>query len=84
LKSFRESPIVLLVLKYCVHEPLLAILRKPGMPAEIMTIQPGSVITLKGDVNQFGFVDVHCGDQMVKVFMLDIEKKADRVEGQAG
>jgi hypothetical protein len=72
------------VLKYRVREPLLAILRKPGMPAEIMTIEPGSVVPLKGDVNHFGVVDVHCGDQIVKVFMLDIEKKTDRVDGQAG
>ena len=54
------------------------------MPAEIMTIEPGSVVALQGDVNQFGFVDVLYGDHMVKVFMVDLEKKADRVEGQAG
>jgi hypothetical protein len=72
------------VLKYRVREPLLAILRKPGMAAAIMTIEPGSVITVKGDVNLFGFVDVCCEDHTVKVFMLDIEQKADRVEGQTG
>lgn len=75
---------VLLVSKYCVHDPLLAILRKPGTPAEAITIEPGSIITVKGDVNQFGFLDVQYEDQVVKVFMADIEKKADRVEGQAG
>ena len=84
MKSPGKGRIVLLVLKYRVNEPLLAILRKPGMPAEIMTIEPGSVVALQGDVNQFGFVDVLYGDHMVKVFMVDLEKKADRVEGQAG
>jgi hypothetical protein len=72
------------VLKYRVHEPLLAVLGEPGMPGAFMTIEPGSVITVKGDVKQSGFVEVGYGSQIVKAFMRDIEKRADRVEGHAG
>ena len=46
-----------------------------------MTIERGYVITVKGHVEQFGFVEVSYEGQTVKVFMQDIEKSADRVEG---
>lgn len=72
------------MLKYRVREPLLAILGDPGMVGKFITIEPGSVITVKGTGQHFGFVDVRFGDLPVKVFMRDIEKRADRVEGQAG
>ena len=49
------------------------------------TIEPGSVITVKGkEEEQSGFVDVLHAGQIVKVYMRDIEKRADRVEGQTG
>ena len=50
----------------------------------ILTIAPGSLITLKGEVEETGFVDVLYEGQIVKVYMSDIEKSADRVEGHAG
>ena len=47
-----------------------------------ITIDPGSVITIKGKEEQSGFVDVsYCG-RIVKVAMRDIERRADRVKGQ--
>ena len=79
-----RSIIVLVMLKFRVREPLLAILRKPEVSAAVLTVEPGSVITVAGDVNQFGFVDVRYGVEIVKVFMRDIEQKADLVNGQAG
>jgi hypothetical protein len=42
------------------------------------------LITLKGEVEDTGFVDVLYEGQIVKVYMSDIEKSADRVEGHAG
>ena len=50
----------------------------------ILTIAPGSLVTLKGEVEDTGFVDVLYEGQIVKVYMRDIEKSADRVEEQAG
>jgi hypothetical protein len=47
-----------------------------------MTIDPGSVITIKGKEEQSGFVDVSYRGQIVKVYMRDIEKRAHRVKGQ--
>jgi chemotaxis family two-component system response regulator Rcp1 len=69
--------------KYRVREPLLAVLNEPGTPTVLLTIGRGSVITVKAKVQQSGFVDVSYEGQLVNVFMRDIEKSADRVEGQA-
>jgi hypothetical protein len=70
------------MLKYRVRDPLVAVLGDPGMPGKFVTIEPGSVITVKGDAQHFGFVEVRYGVQFVKVFMRDIEKRAERVAGQ--
>jgi hypothetical protein len=48
-----------------------------------MTIDAGSVITVKGDVGTFGFVEVNYGGEEVLVFVRDIELRADRVKGKA-
>ena len=71
-------------MRYRVLKPLLAIRHEPGVAAVLVTIGPGSLITLKGEVEETGFVDVSYEGQIVKVFMRDIENGADRVEGHAG
>ena len=71
-------------MRFRALKPLLAIRHKPGVAAVLVTIPPGSVITLEGEVEETGFVDVLYQGQIVKVFMRDIENGADRVEGQAG
>jgi chemotaxis family two-component system response regulator Rcp1 len=69
--------------KYCAKEPLLAILAAPGMATKFITIVRGSVITVEGyPEEKSGFVDVLYDGQVVKVYMRDIEKSADRVESQ--
>ena len=50
----------------------------------ILTIAPGSVITVSDEVEETGFVDVFYEGQIVKVYMRDIENGAERIEGQAG
>jgi two-component system, chemotaxis family, response regulator Rcp1 len=70
--------------RYRIREPLLAVRGEPGTPRVFSTIGRGSVITVKGEVQQSGFVDVSYEGQLVKMFMRDIEKNADRVEGQTG
>lgn len=69
-------------MRYRVREPLLAVRNEPGVKTVFMTIEPGSLITVKGTEQQSGFVEVSYSDEIVVVFMRDIEKRADRVEGQ--
>ena len=71
-------------MKYRVLKPLLAIRREPGVAAVLLTIDPGSVITLNGEVERTGFVDVLYNGQIVKVYMRDLENGADRIDAQAG
>ena len=69
-------------MRFRVREPLLAVRNDPGTPTAFLTIGSGSVITVKARVQQSEFVDVSYEGQLVKVSMRDIEKSADRVEGQ--
>ena len=71
-------------MKFRVREPLLALWSEPQKKPAFMTIEPGSVITVKGEEEQSGFVDVSYAGRIVKAYMRDIEKRADRVECQAG
>jgi hypothetical protein len=64
--------------------PLLAIRHEPVVATVLLTIAPGSLITLEGEVEETGFVDVFYEGQIVKVYMRDIENGAERVEGHAG
>ena len=53
------------------------------METVFMTIEPGSVTTMNDKEHEFGFVDVSYRGQIVQVFLRDVEKRADRVDGQA-
>jgi hypothetical protein len=71
-------------MRFRVREPLLAVQNESGVSPRFMTIEPGSVITIKGKEEQSGFVDVSYRGQIVQVYMRDLEKRADRVRGQTG
>lgn len=45
-------------MRFRVLKPLLAIRHEPGVAAVLITIGPGSVITMRDDVEETGFVDV--------------------------
>jgi chemotaxis family two-component system response regulator Rcp1 len=69
--------------RYRAREPLLALRTEAGTATKFMTIERGSVITVEGDVEQkSGFVDVAYKGQIVKVYMRDIQKSAERVQHQ--
>ena len=70
-------------MRFRVLKPLLAIRHELGVAAVLITIGPGSVSTLRDDVEETGFVDVFYEGQIVKVYVRDIENGAERVEGQA-
>jgi len=69
-------------LRYRVREPLLAVYNEAGRKTVFVTIEPGSVITMEDKAHESGFVDVSYRGQNLQVFMRDVEKRADRVEGQ--
>ena len=71
-------------MRFRVLKPLLAIRHEPGVAAVLITIGPDSVITLEGEVEETGFVDVSYEGKIVKVYMRDIENGADRVDRQTG
>jgi hypothetical protein len=71
-------------MKYYVREQLSAVLKEPESSIAFMTIDSGSVITVKRDVGAYGFVEANYGGDEVLVFMRDLERRADRVKGQAG
>ena len=58
-------------MKYRVREALLAIASQAQMKPGYITIEPGSVIAVKGIEEQSGFVDVSYRGQIVKVFLRD-------------
>ena len=71
-------------MRFRVLKPLLAVRHEPGVATVILTIAPGSLVTLRDEVEETGFVDVFYEGQIVKVYMRDIENGAERIEGQAG
>ena len=70
-------------MRFRVLKPLLGNSSRAGVAAVLITIGPGSVITVRDEVEETGFVDVFYEGQIVKVYMRDIEERAERVEGQA-
>ena len=79
LKGLRERFIVPSIMKYQVREPLSAVLKEPVGSVAFLSIEPGSIVNVKGDVGAFGFVEVVYEGKSVLVFMRDIELRADRV-----
>jgi hypothetical protein len=53
----------------------LAIRHEPGVAAVVVTIAPDSVITLRDEVEEAGFVDVYYDSQVVKVLCATLKKK---------
>ena len=70
-------------MKYYVREPLLAILKGPVSSVGFLTIKSGSVVTVKGDEQEYGLVEVDYGGKTVLAFRRGIQLRADRVRGQA-
>jgi hypothetical protein len=83
LKASAESFIVPSVMKYYVREPLLAILKGPASSVAFLTIKSGSVITVKGDDQACGFVEVDYQGQIVLALVWGIQLRAHRVRGTA-
>jgi hypothetical protein len=70
-------------MKYHVREALAAVFKQPVGSIAFLTIDAGSVITVKGDVGLYGFVEANYGGEEVLVFFRDLELRADRVRETA-
>ena len=84
LKATPPRVIVLPVMKYHLREPIPAVFKEPVGSIAFLTIDSGAVITVKGDEQAYGFVEVDYAGDDVLVFMPDLELRADRVKGEAG
>jgi hypothetical protein len=69
-------------MKYHVREPLSAVFKEHVDSIAFLTIDSGAVITVKGDIGAYGFVEANYGGDDILVFMRDLELRADRVREQ--
>lgn len=83
IESVSYKPYSSLCYEYHVRETLSAVLKEPAGSIAFMTIDAGSVITVKGDVGAYGFVEANYAGEDVLVFMRDLELRADRAQGTA-
>lgn len=67
---------------YRVREPFLAVRDEPPKRFGFVTLSPGAIITIKGEVQQSGLVDVLHDGEVVAAFMRDIQTRAELVEGR--
>jgi len=66
---------------YRAKEAFMAVRDNPPGPFTFVTILPGAIITVKGEVLQSGLVDVLYDGQIVAAFMRDIEARAEIISG---
>jgi hypothetical protein len=64
---------------YRAREAFMAVRDDLQGPFTFVTITPGSIITVKGEVLQSGLVDVLHNGQIVAAFMRDIDARTDIV-----
>ena len=69
---------------YRASAAFLAVRSDPSGPSTFVTIQAGSIITVKGEALQSGLVDVLHNGQTVAAFMRDIESRAERLQDRVG
>lgn len=67
-------------MKYRVNRPFVAIQPRQG-GVDFITIPAGSVIELRGEVQESGLVDIMHGGAIAAAFLRDIEERADPLEG---
>jgi hypothetical protein len=67
---------------YCAIEPFVAVVYDQPRQFNFVTIDAGSIMTVKGEVHRSGLVSVLCDGQIVAVFRRDIETKAEIVDSE--
>jgi len=67
-------------MRYRVREPFMVIRDDPPNRFTFLTLKPGSMLRVKGDVLKSGLVDIECEGQILGAFMRDILARAELVE----
>jgi len=65
-----------------VREALQVIRDEPPEPFTFKEIMPGSIVTVNGEVQKSGLVDVLYDGQIFGAFLRDIEARAELVEAR--
>lgn len=65
-------------MKYRVHTAFRGVLRPADGPSEFVTLEPGSVFTIRGEERD-GMVTVMYQARLVVVFVKDIESRAVKI-----
>lgn len=65
---------------YDVEEPFLAVRDEPARPFVFVTITEGSIITIIGEVQQSGLVDVRYDGEIVTAFMRERRSNAESLK----
>ena len=67
-------------MNYQVQKSFIAVRNEPTRPSVFVTIAEGSIITVIGELQHSGLVDVRYDGEIVAAFMRDIEARAVPVE----
>ena len=69
-------------MSYRVREPFLAIRDDPPHRFTFVTLAPGAIITVQGEAQRSGLVDILYGETIVGAFMRDILARCERVQAR--
>ena len=67
-------------MRYRVRTPFVAVRPAGDGHFRFVTLYSGSVVTIAGDVQRSGLVDIMHEDHVLAAFMRDIQERAERVE----
>lgn len=65
---------------YRVRMPFVAVRSGGDGTFRFVSIEAGTVITVKGQTQHSGLVEIHYGGETVAAFMRDIEDRCERIE----
>jgi hypothetical protein len=70
-------------MRYIVREPFLAVCDDPPRRFTFVTAETGKSLTVLGEPNRSGLVDVRYEGKIIAAFMRDILARCERAEGHA-
>lgn len=65
---------------YRVRTPLVAVRSGGDGTFRFVSIESGAVITVKGQIQHTGLVEIHYEGETVAAFMRDIQDRCERIE----
>lgn len=67
-------------MSYRVREPILTVRDDPPRQFTFVTLETGSLISVNGEPQRSGLVEVHCDGKTSAAFMRDILLKCERIQ----